>query len=39
MATTIKSKEKTLRVSLKGQNLKMPHGYKIVKRTTRKKKK
>lgn len=39
MAQTIKSKEKSLRVSLKGQSLKMPHGYTIVKRTTRKKKK
>jgi hypothetical protein len=39
MATTIKSKEKTLRVSLKSQSLKMPHGYKITKRVTRKKKK
>ena len=39
MAQTIKSKEKSLKLTLKGQSLRMPHGYTIVKRTTKKKKK
>lgn len=38
MAQTIKSKEKSLKVSLKGQSLRMPHGYKIVKSAKKKKK-
>lgn len=37
MATTIKSREKSLKLTLKGQSLRMPHGYKIVKRTKKKK--
>jgi hypothetical protein len=39
MATTIKSKSKTLKLTLKGQNLKMPHGYQITKRVVKRKKK
>lgn len=39
MATTIKSKSKTLKLTLKGQNLKMPHGYAITKRVIKKKNK